>query len=65
MEKGDFEKFFVNYFAKRSIPIKKGTLSDALDYIVKNTGILFIKDGKYVQFTHASYICLLYTSRCV
>ena len=56
MEKGDFEKFFVNYFANKSIPIKKGTLNDALDYIVKNTGILFIKDGKYVQFTHASYM---------
>ena len=56
MEKRDFEKFFINYFANKSIPIKKGTLNDALDYIVKNTGILFIKDGKYVQFTHASYM---------
>ena len=43
MEKRDFEKFFINYFANKSIPIKKGTLNDALDYIVKNTGILFIK----------------------
>lgn len=56
MDKDEFERFFINYFDNKSLPIKKGTLSDALDYIVKHTGILFLKDGKFVQFTHASYM---------
>ncbi|MBR2298591.1 MAG: NACHT domain-containing protein [Clostridia bacterium] len=56
MDKDEFEQFFINYFNNKSLPIKKGTLSDALDYIVKHTGILFLKDGKFVQFTHASYM---------
>lgn len=56
MDKDEFEDFFNNYFDNKSLPIKKGTLSEVLDYIVKHTGILFLKDGKYVQFTHASYM---------
>lgn len=56
MDKDEFVRFFVDYFDNKSLPIKKGNLSDALDYIVKHTGILFLKDGKYVQFTHASYM---------
>lgn len=56
MDKIEFENFFNNYFDNKSLPIKKGTLSEALDYIVKHTGILFLKDGKYIQFTHASYM---------
>lgn len=56
MDKEEFVKFFTDYFENKSLPIKKGNLSDALDYIVKHTGILFLKDGKYVQFTHASYM---------
>lgn len=56
MAKDEFVRFFVDYFDNKSLPIKKGNLSDALDYIVKHTGILFLKDGKYVQFTHASYM---------
>ena len=56
MDMDEFEQFFINYFDNKSLPIKKGTLSDALDYIVKHTGILFLKDRKYIQFTHASYM---------
>ena len=56
MDKDEFEFFFNNYFNNKSLPIKKGTLSEVLDYIVKHTGILFLKDGKYIQFTHASYM---------
>ena len=56
MDKDEFARFFMEYFENKSLPIKKGNLSDALDYIVKHTGILFLKDGKYVQFTHASYM---------
>lgn len=56
MKKEEFDNFFINYFNDKALPIKKGTLNDALDYIVRNTGILFMKDGKYVQFTHASYM---------
>ena len=56
MDKDEFEQYFAKYFENKSLPIRKGNLSDALDYIVKHTGILYLKDGKYVQFTHASYM---------
>ena len=38
MAKDEFVRFFVDYFDNKSLPIKKGNLSDALDYIVKHTG---------------------------
>ena len=56
MEKDEFVQFFIDYFGNKSLPIKRGTLSDASEYIAKHTGILFLKDGKYIQFTHDSYM---------
>lgn len=52
----EFIQFFVNIFTDKSKQIKGGTLEDGLDYIVKNTGILYIKDGKYICFAHDTYM---------
>lgn len=51
-----FISFFKSYFEGKSLPIKKGSLEEVLDYLIQNTGILFLKDGSKVQFTHDSYM---------
>lgn len=56
MSRDEFCQFFIKYFDGKSIPIKKGTLVDVLDYLIMNTGILYLKDGDKVQFTHDSYM---------
>ncbi len=56
LSKNDFIAFFKDYFEGKSLPLKKGTLEDVLDYLIQNTGILFLKDGDKVQFTHDSYM---------
>jgi len=56
MNKEEFVDFFRGYFEGKSLPIKKGTLEEVLDYLIHNTGILFLKDGTKVQFTHDSYM---------
>lgn len=52
----DFIRFFKEYFEGKSIPIRKGSLEDVLIYLIMNTGILYLKDGDRVQFTHDSYM---------
>lgn len=56
LSKDGFIQFFKDYFEGKSLPIKKGTLEEVLDYLIHNTGILFLKDGNKVQFTHDSYM---------
>ena len=52
----EFIANFVGFYKGKSKQIKGGTLEEGLDYIVKNTGILYIKDGKYVCFSHDTYM---------
>ena len=52
----EFIQFFVNIYSDKSKQIKGGTLEEGLEYIVKNTGILYIKDGKYICFSHDTYM---------
>ena len=52
----EFIKYFVGIYKGKSKQIKGATLEDGLDYMVKNTGILYIKDGKYVCFAHDTYM---------
>lgn len=54
--KGEFVNFFKSYYEGKSLPIKKGTLEEVLEYLINNTGILYLKDGDRVQFTHDSYM---------
>lgn len=52
----EFIEFFVDFYKGKSKQIKGASLEEGLDYLVKNTGILFIKDNKYVCFAHDTYM---------
>ncbi|MCR5464315.1 MAG: NACHT domain-containing protein [Bacteroidales bacterium] len=52
----EFISYFVEFYKGKSKQIKGGSLEEGLEYIVKNTGILYIKDGKYVCFSHDTYM---------
>lgn len=54
--KKDFIDYFSKYFAGKTLPIKKGTLEEVLNYLIDNTGVLVLKDNKWVQFSHDSYM---------
>lgn len=56
MKKDEFISFFKDYYEGKSLPIKKGTLEDVLTYLIGNTGILYLKDGCWVAFTHDAYM---------
>lgn len=52
----EFIHYFVDIYKGKSKQIKGATLEEGLDYIVRNTGILYIKDNKYVCFAHDTYM---------
>lgn len=52
----EFIRFFVDFYKGKSKQIKGASLEEGLDYIVKNTGILYIKNHKYVCFAHDTYM---------
>lgn len=54
--KKDFIEHFSKYFKGKTLPIKKGTLEEVLNYLIDNTGVLVLKDNKWVQFSHDSYM---------
>lgn len=56
LSKGEFFDFFKCYYAQKTLPIKQGSLEDVLDYLIDHTGILVIKDDKWVTFSHDSYM---------
>lgn len=56
MKKEEFISFFQKYYEGKSLPIRKGTLEDVLMYLIGNTGILYLKDGSWVAFTHDAYM---------
>src|SRR5690554_557120 len=51
-----FFDFFRKYYAQKTLPIKQGSLEEVLDYLIDHTGILVIKDDKWVTFSHDSYM---------
>jgi len=56
LSKEDFFTHFLEYFNGKTLPIKKGTLEEVLEYLIDNTGVLVLKDNKWVQFSHDSYM---------
>lgn len=56
MTKDEFESFFIKYFEENSSTLNMSQLPEALKFIVENTGILVLQDGKYVRFLHESYM---------
>lgn len=55
LTKIEYERFISTFLNGKVSPVK-GTIDDVIDYMLVNTGVLYLKDGKYVQFTHASYM---------
>jgi ABC-type lipoprotein export system ATPase subunit len=56
LDKEGFFKYFEQYFEGKTLPIRKGTLEEVLTYLIDNTGVLILKDNKWVQFSHDSYM---------
>jgi hypothetical protein len=52
----EFYDFFNDYYEEKTLPIKKGTLKEVLEYLIEHTGILVLRDEKWVKFTHDSYM---------
>jgi nucleoside-triphosphatase THEP1 len=56
LTQNEFIEYFSNYFKGKTLPIKKGTLEDVLQYLIEHTGILIIKENKWIKFSHDSYL---------
>ncbi len=56
LDKNTFFKYFEDYFVGKTLPIRKGTLEEVLSYLIDNTGVLILKENKWVQFSHDSYM---------
>jgi len=56
LTKSDFFQYFMTYYKEKTLPIKKGTLEEVLEYLIEHTGILIIKDDKWISFSHDSYM---------
>lgn len=54
--KEEFINYFCDYYDGKSLPIKNANLVEVLNYIIDNTGILYVKDRKWVCFSHDSYM---------
>lgn len=52
----EFIQYFKKYYEGKTLPIKNAHLEDVLSYLVHNTGILYIKEDRWVAFTHDSYM---------
>ena len=52
----EFIQYFANVYQGKSKQIKGATLEEGLDYLVRNTGILYLKDNTYVCFAHDTYM---------
>lgn len=56
LSKDDFFEYFLKYYKEKTLPIKKGNLEDVLEYLIEHTGVLIVKDDKWVCFSHDSYM---------
>lgn len=56
LSKEHFFEYFNEYYSQKTLPIKQGSLEEVLNYLIDHTGILVIKDGKWVTFSHDSYM---------
>lgn len=54
--KQEFLEYFKDYFSQKSHPIPDGKIEEFLDFFVSNTGVLYLKDQRYVQFKHDSFM---------
>ena len=56
MTMDEFISHFTAYYESKTIPLKKGTLTEVLEYLVENTGIIYLKNNTYVAFNHDSFM---------
>jgi ABC-type dipeptide/oligopeptide/nickel transport system ATPase component len=56
MELSEFTRFFQDYFRNKSSNLGSDKLLEFLNHLTKNSGILELKDGKYIQFKHNSFL---------
>ena len=56
MTKEEFLIYFEVYFKNKTQPLPDNQLEEFLLFLVENTGILFLKNGTYVQFKHDSFM---------
>lgn len=56
LTKDEFIVFFNKYFENKTQPLAEDKLQEFLLFLIENTGILFLKNGKYVQFKHDSFM---------
>lgn len=52
----EFLDYFKSYFSTKSQSIPAGKVEEFLDFFISNTGVLYLKDKKYVQFKHDSFM---------
>ncbi|WP_017732996.1 NACHT domain-containing protein [Nafulsella turpanensis] len=52
----EFQSFFVSFFQGIKGTINLDQLPEALTFIIENTGMLSLQEGKYVKFMHESYM---------
>lgn len=56
MNKDEFIKYFQNYFKNKSSEISFNIIAEFLDFFISGSGVLELKDGIYVQFSHRSFL---------
>ena len=56
LTKVEFFQFFEEYYESKTIPVKRGTISEVLNFIIEHTGVLYIKNNTYVSFYHDSFM---------
>src|SRR5699024_6804144 len=51
-----FISYFKDYFRKKSHQVPDDKIEEFLEFFISNGGVLFLKDKKYVQFKHDSFM---------
>lgn len=56
MSKDEFINYFQDYFQNKSSDVESSIIEEFLDYFITSSGILELKDGLNVQFSHRSFL---------
>ncbi len=56
MKRKEFVSFYKEFFKGKSLTFEYEQIDDVLEYILNNTGILYLKEDNTVRFAHDSYM---------
>ncbi|MFT4805598.1 MAG: hypothetical protein ACI9YE_002820 [Psychroserpens sp.] len=56
MTMDEFFKFFGDYFSEKQSSLAEDNIRKFLTHLTSNSGVLEVKEGKYVQFKHSSFL---------